>query len=169
MLCLRRRPIYALFGQFQTGLQNQGLPLAMSFVGLLQVIALLRQMCQWYVNSVGGLSTASFSPYQPWQTTQQFLELFRNNLLDVNVDPAPYGTHSFRRGGCQYLHCYRRWSFRRVCEWGGWSTDFSYLTIVKYLISVNDDPMECREDFFNPQQLPTVRCPACGRQCNCGF
>ena len=71
--------------------------------------------------------------------------------------------------GCQYLHCYRRWSFWRICEWGGWSTDFSYLTIVKYLISLNDDTMERREDFFNPKLVPTVRCPACSRQCQCGY
>ncbi|KIK49877.1 hypothetical protein GYMLUDRAFT_183442, partial [Collybiopsis luxurians FD-317 M1] len=34
-------------------------------------------------------------------TSEQFLELFRNNLLDIGVDHVPYGTHSFRRGGCQ--------------------------------------------------------------------
>ncbi|PBK83564.1 hypothetical protein ARMGADRAFT_1048412 [Armillaria gallica] len=27
-----------------------------------------------------------------------------------------------------------------ICKWGGWSTDFSHLTIVKYLISANDTP-----------------------------
>ncbi|PIL25798.1 hypothetical protein GSI_11548 [Ganoderma sinense ZZ0214-1] len=36
-------------------------------------------------------------------TSESFLECFRNNLLDVDIDPWPYGTHSFRRGGCQYL------------------------------------------------------------------
>ncbi|KAH9481587.1 hypothetical protein JR316_0001127 [Psilocybe cubensis] len=62
-------------------------------------------------------------------TSEQFLELFRNNLLDIGVDPIPYGTHSFRRGGCQYLSSERRWSIRTICEWGGWSTEFSNLTI----------------------------------------
>ncbi|KAH9479416.1 hypothetical protein JR316_0008006 [Psilocybe cubensis] len=28
-------------------------------------------------------------------TSEQFLEMFRNNLLDIGVDFAPYGTHSF--------------------------------------------------------------------------
>ncbi|CAA7260796.1 unnamed protein product [Cyclocybe aegerita] len=32
-------------------------------------------------------------------TSEQFLEMFRNNLLDINVDPYPYGTHSFRCAG----------------------------------------------------------------------
>ncbi|KAG2086167.1 uncharacterized protein F5147DRAFT_644670 [Suillus discolor] len=102
------------------------------------------------------------------QTSEQFLELFRNNLLDIGIDPAPYGTHSFRRGGCQYLHVERRWALRKICEWGGWSAEFSNLTIVKYLISSNDDPVEPREHFFNPDRPPTVKCPHCGRCCPCG-
>ncbi|KAJ7824378.1 hypothetical protein B0H14DRAFT_2823873, partial [Mycena olivaceomarginata] len=24
-------------------------------------------------------------------------------FLDIRIDPYPYGTHSFRRGGCQWL------------------------------------------------------------------
>ncbi|KAL0564541.1 hypothetical protein V5O48_017503 [Marasmius crinis-equi] len=43
-------------------------------------------------------------------TSQQFLEGFRNNLIDISIDPAPYGTHSFRRGGCQWLSVYLCWS-----------------------------------------------------------
>ena len=82
--------------------------------------------------------------------------MFRNNLLDIGIDPIAYGTHSFRRGGCQYLAAERRWTLRRICEWGGWSTEFSNLTIVRYLISWNDDPTERREDFFNPVQCPVT-------------
>lgn len=103
------------------------------------------------------------------QTTQQFLELFRNNLLDVEIDPHPYGTHSFRRGGCQFLHVHLRWSLRRICEWGGWSTEFTHLTIVKYLISCADDPAEPREDFFKPDRMPVLKCYSCGRSCQCGW
>ncbi|KJA17138.1 hypothetical protein HYPSUDRAFT_146825 [Hypholoma sublateritium FD-334 SS-4] len=100
-------------------------------------------------------------------TAQQFLEIFRNNLIDINIDPSPYGTHSFRRGGCQYLSSYRRWSLRTICDWGGWSTEFSSMTIVKYLISWNDEPTEAREDFFNPNRGPVQKCYACGRSCPC--
>ncbi|KAN0088524.1 DNA breaking-rejoining enzyme [Tylopilus felleus] len=100
-------------------------------------------------------------------TSEQFLELFRNNLLDIGVDPAPYGTHSFRRGGCQYLHINKRWSLRRICEWGGWSQELTNLTIVKYLISLSDEPMEPREHYFNPDRCPVVKCPHCGRSCAC--
>ncbi|KAI6019835.1 hypothetical protein F5J12DRAFT_490400 [Pisolithus orientalis] len=101
------------------------------------------------------------------KSSEQFLEMFRNNLLDLNIDPAAYGTHSFQQGGCQYLHIERRWPLRKICEWGGWSQEFTNLTIVKYLISVNDDAMEAREDFFNPNRCPALKCPHCGRSCAC--
>lgn len=51
-----------------------------------------------------------------------------------------YGTHSFRRGGCQYWHhyAYPRWTLRQLCSWGGWSLEFDNMTIVHYLMSEND-------------------------------
>ncbi|KAK6988966.1 hypothetical protein R3P38DRAFT_3331733 [Favolaschia claudopus] len=100
-------------------------------------------------------------------TSECFLEMFRNNLLDITVDPAPYGTHSFRRGGCQWLYTCCRWGLRRICDWGGWSTEFSNLTIVKYLISYADEPCERREDYMNPNCPPTIKCFSCGRTCHC--
>ncbi|KAF9234580.1 hypothetical protein BU15DRAFT_89934 [Melanogaster broomeanus] len=69
--------------------------------------------------------------------------------------------------GCQYLHLERRWPLRRICEWGGWSQEFTNLTIVKYLISLSDDDMERREDFFNPNRQLVVKCSQCGRSCPC--
>ncbi|KAL1699070.1 hypothetical protein EV121DRAFT_216977 [Schizophyllum commune] len=101
------------------------------------------------------------------QTAEAFLEHFRLNLLAVGVDYSPYGTHSFRRGGCQYLVVDRRWNIRRVCEWGGWSTDFTHLTIVKYIISFVDEPMSSRADFFRPGRRVTRSCRLCGRNCPC--
>ncbi|KII83178.1 hypothetical protein PLICRDRAFT_119728, partial [Plicaturopsis crispa FD-325 SS-3] len=100
-------------------------------------------------------------------TTEQFLELFRNNLIDIKVDPHPYGTHSFRRGGCQWLAVYKRWTLRKICEWAGWSMNFTHLTIVKYLISSNDEAGERREEFFKPNRKPATRCYSCGRTCHC--
>ncbi|KAJ3766805.1 DNA breaking-rejoining enzyme, partial [Lentinula raphanica] len=99
--------------------------------------------------------------------SEQFLELFRHNLLDIKVDYNPYGTHSFRRGGCQWLSVERRWPLRQICEWGGWSQDFTHLTIVKYLISWNDNPHVDRDNFFNMHRLPAVACPTCNRSCHC--
>ena len=74
------------------------------------------------------------------KTSEYFLELFRNNLLDVGIDPVPYGTHSFRRGGVQWMSVGLRWPLRRICEWGGWSSEFSHMTIVKYLILILQTP-----------------------------
>ncbi|KAH9026890.1 hypothetical protein EDB84DRAFT_1440026 [Lactarius hengduanensis] len=100
-------------------------------------------------------------------TAEYFLEMFRNNLIDIGIDPVAYGTHSFRRGGCQWLATDLRWPLRWICEWGGWSTEFMHLTIVKYLISWNDDPSQKREEFFNFNQAPALKCFACGRSCCC--
>ncbi|KAF9031729.1 hypothetical protein BDP27DRAFT_1245893, partial [Rhodocollybia butyracea] len=100
-------------------------------------------------------------------TSEQFLEMFRNNLVDVGVDPLPYGTHSFRCGGCQWLSVERRWPLRQICKWGGWSQEFTHLTIVKYLISVNDNPSIHRYDFFNMNCAPATVCPTCNRSCHC--
>jgi len=101
------------------------------------------------------------------QTSEKCLEMFRLNLLDIGIDPSPYGTHSFRRGGCQYFSSVRRWSLRRICDWAGWSTEFSSLTIVKYLISWNDDPTDARDNFLNPDRAPALKCFHCGRTCLC--
>lgn len=99
-----------------------------------------------------------------------FLELFRNNILDVGIDPWPYGTHSFRRGGCQWLAYGMRWSLQKICAWGGWSMDLSNATIFKYLCtSWNDKPLERREDLLDPRRAPAVTCFTCGRSCNCGW
>ncbi|KAF8239775.1 hypothetical protein L208DRAFT_1183824, partial [Tricholoma matsutake] len=96
-----------------------------------------------------------------------FLEMFHNNLLDVNIDQSPYGTHSFHHGGCQYFASHKQWPLKTICEWGGWSSEFTHLTIVKYLISWNDNPTERQEDLTNPYQAPAKKCFSCGRSCHC--
>ncbi|RPD70261.1 hypothetical protein L226DRAFT_547851 [Lentinus tigrinus ALCF2SS1-7] len=100
-------------------------------------------------------------------TSEAFLECFRNNLLDVGIDPRPYGTHSFRRGGCQYLAMVLRWPIRNICTWGGWSENFNSATIFKYLLSWTDTPLIGREDYFNPNRPAGEICHACGRSCYC--
>ena len=102
-----------------------------------------------------------------WQTAEYFLEMFRNNLLDIGVDHIPYGTHSFHRGGCQWMSVDLRWPLRKICEWGGWSMEYSHMTIVKYLISWNDDPSQTRDEFYNFNRAPVKKCFACGRSCTC--
>ncbi|KAG2030592.1 hypothetical protein BDR03DRAFT_877986 [Suillus americanus] len=103
------------------------------------------------------------------QTSDSFLECFRNNLLDISVDPRPYGTHSFRRGRCQFLHMVRGWSFWKICDWGGWAENFDNPgTIFKYLLSWNDNPAEAREHYMNPNKPGCDPCYSCRRTCHCG-
>lgn len=106
--------------------------------------------------------------YNLIKSSDSFMVCFRNNLLDVGEDPRMYGTHSFRRGGCQYLHLVKRWPIRDICSWGGWSDNFdSTGTIFKYLLSWTDRPTVDRADYFNPNRLGTDPCKGCGRTCNC--
>ncbi|TRM56737.1 hypothetical protein BD626DRAFT_551388 [Schizophyllum amplum] len=135
---------------------------------LISFLCPVRALCEWL--DASGIRTGYLFPkltVDGRQTAETFLELFRNNLIDIGINYSPYGTHSFRRGGCQYLIVDRRWNIRRVCEWGGWSTDFTHLTIVKYLISWVDEPMSSRADFFRPGQRVARYCRACGRNCPC--
>ncbi|KAF9070190.1 DNA breaking-rejoining enzyme [Rhodocollybia butyracea] len=85
----------------------------------------------------------------------------------VSANPNAQLTSEAFLEGCQWLSCDLRWPLRKICEWGGWSTDFSHLTIVKYLISWNNDPRNKREDFFNMDREPQSKCFACGRSCEC--
>ena len=78
------------------------------------------------------------------------------------MDPTLYGTHSFRRGGCQYFSSVLGWAIRKLCDWGGWSTNFDNLTIVRYLMGVNDDLTNPREDFLKPDKFKKKRCKLCG-------
>ncbi|KAG1816033.1 uncharacterized protein BJ212DRAFT_1447060 [Suillus subaureus] len=91
-------------------------------------------------------------------TSNAFLKCFHNKLLDIGVDLHPYGTHSFRRGGCQFLYKVCRWDIRDICDWGGWAENFDNPGIIfKYLPSWNNNPWE------KPMKDP---CHACGRTCH---
>ncbi|KAF7300674.1 hypothetical protein HMN09_00952900 [Mycena chlorophos] len=51
---------------------------------------------------------------------------------------ALYGTHSFRRGGCQYRFKEKRWALAQIAAWGGWS-QVEAATMFRYLYSPNDN------------------------------
>ncbi|KAH9842309.1 uncharacterized protein C8Q71DRAFT_852879 [Rhodofomes roseus] len=102
-------------------------------------------------------------------SNDNFVQCFRNNLVDILIDPRPYGTHSFRRGGwCQYLAMVKRWPIRDICTWGGWAENFDNpSTIFKYLMSWVDTPLLERKDYFNPKRATADTCHQCGRTCTC--
>lgn len=92
---------------------------------------------------------------------------FRLNLQDIQENPWLYGGHSFRRGGVQYFCSEKRWNIRKLCSWGGWSLEFESLTIMRYLLGNNDDPVHICEDYMNPERQGGVLCGYCGRSCSC--
>ncbi|KAJ7718039.1 hypothetical protein B0H14DRAFT_3011561 [Mycena olivaceomarginata] len=101
-------------------------------------------------------------------STDSFMEYFRNNLLDINIDPHPYGTHSFHWGGCQYLAMVLCWPFRNICSWGGWAENFDNPgTLFKYLLLWTDTPLREQEDYLNPSCPVGDVCAACNCSCHC--
>ena len=65
-----------------------------------------------------------------------------------------YGTHSFRRGGCQFYLSIRRKTLGEICAWGGWS-DLS--VAFRYMIGSNDDVKANRQEFTRPPNTKICR------------
>lgn len=90
-----------------------------------------------------------------------------------NENPHIFGTHSFRRGGCQYYHCFmnpknERWDLKKLCDWGGWSLGFDNLIIVRYLTNYLDKEACPREQYLQLKRKPKqmvvrveTKCPSC--------
>lgn len=98
------------------------------------------------------------------QRAPEFLLYFRNMLVDIGVEsPYAYGGQSFRRGGVQFFHDVRGWSIRAICCWGGWSSNFTYLTVLKYLISWNDSDWTTTNTPFVVDLSKPYCCKECGR------
>ncbi|KAJ7716695.1 hypothetical protein B0H16DRAFT_1274339, partial [Mycena metata] len=94
-----------------------------------------------------------------------FLGMLRNNLLDINVYPDPYRTHCVQRGGVQYLLLHKHTGFRNICEWGGWSSDFSSSSVFRYIILISDNVQLSRENFLDPDRSPQFCYYVCGQSC----
>ncbi|KAF7967243.1 hypothetical protein HWV62_35061 [Athelia sp. TMB] len=54
------------------------------------------------------------------------------------ADWALFGTHSFRRGGCQYRIRVKDWDVAMVAAWGGWS-QVEAITMFRYFYSPKDN------------------------------
>jgi len=111
------------------------------------------------INKTGDISHLPLSP-------AQFSAMFKSNLEEVGLDSQLYDTHSFRRGGAQYFVRDLRWDIPKVCDWGGWSTEWSGSTIFRYLVGVIDVRPISRKDYLDPSSRASV-CNTCGRSCNC--
>ncbi|KAF9022705.1 hypothetical protein BDP27DRAFT_1462085 [Rhodocollybia butyracea] len=56
-------------------------------------------------------------PSQTHMDQSEFLQLFRNMLMDIGQDPDTFGTHALRRGGCQWMFQDLRMSLPDVLNW----------------------------------------------------
>lgn len=66
--------------------------------------------------------------------------------------PGKFTTHCFRRGGCQYRFMWveNPWSLKAVKWWGGWSSNDSVGTIMRYLL----DELTAYEDDYGDIMMP---------------
>ncbi|KAF8492663.1 hypothetical protein JB92DRAFT_3147445 [Gautieria morchelliformis] len=62
---------------------------------------------------------------------------------------ALYGTHSFRRRGCQYRLKHCQWTVGMLAAWGGWS-QVEAITMFRYFYSPNDNH-EHLHDYDRPE------------------
>jgi hypothetical protein len=72
------------------------------------------------------------------QSSAALSRMLTHDLQALNYGSwALYGTHSFRRGGCQYRVAVKRWSVDMVAKWGGWS-QIEAQTMFRYFYSPRD-------------------------------
>ncbi|ORY40473.1 hypothetical protein BCR33DRAFT_661778, partial [Rhizoclosmatium globosum] len=139
---------------------------------LCAVSAYLRWISFVGAETAGHLFKTVASDNQTLKSTKMargtFISFFKNVLKDVGLEWSLYGTHSFRRGGTQYLLNERRWGLSAICEWGGWSLDYDNMTIVRYLHGLYDVVPIPREQLMNKAFKYLDKCVSCGRDCNCG-
>src|SRR3954454_13719580 len=102
----------------------------------------------------GVLSTGKRLSYSSFKNRYE-IELREIGVWNWNL----YGTHSFRRGGCQfYLHV-RQKSLRDIYAWGDWS---NHSVAMRYMIGPNDDVGNSRQEFTRPPK--TSICSECRRR-----
>ncbi|KAL1758035.1 hypothetical protein FB107DRAFT_259286, partial [Schizophyllum commune] len=66
-----------------------------------------------------------------------------------------YGTHSFRRGGCQYRIKVKGWTVDMVAAWGGWS-QVEAVTMFRYFYSPNDNHERLDNYDCNDSNVPRI-------------
>lgn len=73
-----------------------------------------------------------------------------SNVLDGRS--GKFTTHCFRRGGCQYRFMWveKPWSLKAVKWWGGWSSNDSVGTVMRYLL----DELTAYEDDYGDLLMP---------------
>ena len=86
-----------------------------------------------------------------FKTTRAFVEQFREDLNAVGIaDTSTYSSHSFRRGGAQFLQLHLKWNLVDIMQWGGWTWDDRNMMVIKYLLD---------NEASTPRELLTYRHP----------
>jgi len=84
---------------------------------------------------------------------------FEVELRDIGISSWNlYGTHSFRRGGCQYYMHFRGKTLCDICAWGGWDR---IDVALRYMFGRNDEVEADRQEFTRPPR-PNI-CSVCQR------
>ncbi|KAK7007167.1 hypothetical protein R3P38DRAFT_3325570 [Favolaschia claudopus] len=72
-------------------------------------------------------------------TTSVISRSLTNDLQDLGYKSwTMYGTHSFRRGGCQHRIKNKNWTVDMVAAWGGWS-QVEAITMFRYFYSPKEN------------------------------
>ncbi|KZP28635.1 hypothetical protein FIBSPDRAFT_927421 [Athelia psychrophila] len=109
----------------------------------MRMLILLAQLYPSSIPHIGPLflkvsNQGAVLPTEPMSTTQ----LSRALTADLQALGyscwVMYGTHSFRRGGCQYRVKHKDWTVAMVAAWGGWS-QVEALTMFRYFYSPVDN------------------------------
>ncbi len=66
---------------------------------------------------------------------------------DIGINGEAFGTHSFRRGGCQFYATYHNWNLINIALWGGWSLSLNLRVIIQYL-QADQDPLGEKDLFI---------------------
>lgn len=89
-----------------------------------------------------------------------FRHRFEDELRQIGIrNWNMYGTHSFRRGGCQF-YLSRGRTLTEICAWAGWDEDIDMA--LRYIIGTNQHLIYSRHDFTRFSK--TKICSECQRK-----
>ena len=106
----------------------------------LMAMVLLSRAHPWFVLAFSkSLMHTVFAHLHDVQTSSMLSHALATDLQSIgNKSWALYGTHSFRRGGCQHRIKDNGWTADMVAAWGGWS-QVEAVTMFRYFYSPNDN------------------------------
>jgi hypothetical protein len=81
-------------------------------------------------------------------------------LSHAITDTSTVGTHSFRRGGCQFFNLHCNWSIKQIAIWGGWSIktgeEMNFSVICRYLNDYHEENSRFLDPMHSDNMFRTV-------------